>query len=59
MSHRIQQYKLIISQNPGEMEESINEHLKKGFELYGDPGTQVLPDGATQFFQAVVLRGEF
>jgi hypothetical protein len=59
MSHRIQQFKLIIAQNPSELEASINEHLKKGFELYGDPGTQALPDGASQFFQAVVLRGEF
>ena len=59
MSHRIQNYKLIISQNPRELEESINEHLKKGYELYGDPGTQALSDGASQFFQAVVLRGEF
>lgn len=59
MSHRIQQYKLVISQNPSELEEAINDYLKKGFELYGDPGTQALADGSEQLYQAVVLRGEF
>ncbi|MBT5927115.1 MAG: DUF1737 domain-containing protein [Verrucomicrobia bacterium] len=59
MSHRIQEYKLITSQNATEMEESINEHLKRGFELYGDPGIQNIADGTSNFFQAVVLRGDF
>ena len=58
MQHRIQQYKIITSQDPAELEESINDHLKKGYELYGDPGAQNA-DGKSHFFQALVLRGDF
>lgn len=59
MSNRIQEYKLIIASEPKELEETVNEHLKRGFELYGDPGTQLSNDGTCQFFQAAVLRGDF
>lgn len=59
MSHRIQKYKLIISENSTDLEQSINEHFKKGFELYGDPGIKASSDGTSKFFQAMVLRGDF
>jgi|GEM_PF-728964 hypothetical protein len=59
MSHRIQKYKLIISENSNDLEQSINEHFKKGFELYGDPGIKASSDGTSKFFQAMVLRGDF
>ena len=59
MSHRIQKYKLIISENSTDLEQSINEHFKKGFELYGDPGIKGSSDGTSKFFQAMVLRGDF
>ena len=59
MSHRIQKYKLIISENSNDLEQSINEHFKKGFELYGDPGIKGSSDGTSKFFQAMVLRGDF
>jgi hypothetical protein len=58
MSHRIQKYKLIISENSNDLEQSINEHFKKGFELYGDPGIKGSSDGTSKFFQAMVLRGD-
>jgi len=59
MPHRIQKYKLIISENSNDLEQSINEHFKKGFELYGDPGIKASSDGTSKFFQAMVLRGDF
>ena len=59
MSHRVQKYKLIISENSNDLEQSINEHFKKGFELYGDPGIKASFDGTSKFFQAMVLRGDF
>lgn len=58
MSHKIQEYKMIVTHSGEDLESKINELLKKGYELHGIPGMQT--KGADLVFcQAMVLKGEF
>ena len=49
---------MLVTNSGEDLEDQVNDLLKKGYELHGIPGMQTKADELV-FCQALVLRGEF
>ena len=58
MQHRIQDYKMLVCQTNDELEQTVIQHLKKGYELHGEPKLQSKAEDML-YCQALILRGDF
>lgn len=58
MSSKIKEYKMLVTNSGEDLENQVNELLKKGYELHGIPAMQTKGNELV-FCQALVLRGEF